>query len=291
MIVSKHIPFNYIIRSIYIDIFIVTVFSAIAFEIHIYTSFIKMPLSISTFLGTTISLVLSFNLSHSYDRWWEARKIWGEIVNDSRALVLQLQTFTSNEDEKIKKIGKYQIAWVNTLSKALRTQDLDNSIEKYLNENEYTTLKKAQHQPLLINTFIKEELKLLNSLNDYQKVQIDTTLMRLISHMGKAERIKNTVFPKEYQLVLHMSIYFFLGFLSISLANLGHHWEILLLPVIAIPFFLLEKTAKHLQDPFNNQPTDVAISSISRTIEINILSLLNEEEIPKPLEETDFYLN
>ena len=177
------------------------------------------------------------------------------------------------------------------LSTSLREQQLDPMIKKYLSEDEYALLEKSNNKALSISSFIKSSIKSLKTLGAYEKVQIDTTLMRLVAHMGKAERIKNTVFPKEYQLALHISIYFFLGSLSISLANLGHHWEILLLIIISTPFFMLEKTAKHLQDPFSDKPTDVAISSIARTIEINILNLLEEKEVPKPLEVTDFYLN
>ena len=109
--------------------------------------------------------------------------------------------------------------------------------------------------------------------------------------MWKSERIKNTVFPKEYQQVLHMSIYMFLGFMSISLENLTQHWEPLLLIFLATPLLLIEATAKHLQDPFDNQPTDVPIHSISRNIEINILSLLQADDIPEPAANNDFYIN
>ncbi len=278
-------------RSIATDILIVSVFALLAFEVHLYTDFVTLPLSISVFLGTAISLILSFNLSHSYERWWEARKIWGEIVNDSRALALQLQTFTSHEEDKVSEIVKYQISWVYLLSNALREEHPDKAVRTHLSREEYSVLENYTHKPLYINTLIKKSMHTLKSLDSYERIQIDSTLMRLVGSMGKAERIKNTVFPKAYQFVLHMSIYLFLGFLSVSLANLGHHWEILLLVFISLPFFMLENTAKHLQDPFSSEPTDVAISSIARNIEINLLTLLEEKNIPQPLEVTDFYLN
>ena len=255
-------------------------------------SFFTIPISISAFLGTAISLVLSFNLAQSYERWWEGRKIWGEIVNDSRALALQLKRFTSLDDStRYKEIIKLQIAWNYALVAMLRkTEDYSESL-KYLQEDEKNSFLAAEHKPLWIYNKIQEKLKLFTTLNAYEQIQIDSTITRLVAHMGKSERIKNTKFPVEYQLLLHTSIYLFLGFLSISLANLGHHWEIFLLILIAAPFFLLESTAKHLQNPFENNPSDVPIFSISRNIEINLLTLIEEKNIPTPVEDNGFFIN
>lgn len=291
MILNQKLPLSYIVKSTYVDICIVVVFTVLMTSIHLRVEFFDFPMAISTVLGTAISLVLSFNLSLSYDRWWEGRKIWGEIVNDSRALILQLQSFTIKEDKPlVEKIAHAHIVWTYTLAATLRRQSLGDSQKRYLSDGFLPELEQARHKPLYINSEIKKMVNALQGMNDFQQVQVDSTMMRLVGHMGKAERIKNTVFPKEFQLVLHLSIYLFLGFLSISLANLGHHWETLLLVVIAVPFFLLETTATHLQNPFENLPTDVPISSISRNIEINILSLLGAEDIPEPLADNGFYL-
>jgi len=251
-----------------------------------------MPLSISTFLGTAISLILSFNLAQSYERWWEGRKIWGEIVNDSRALALQLKRFTASDDaQRYKEIVKLQIAWnYANVSMLRKTENYEESL-KYLNKESQNSFLESKHKPLWIYNRMQERLKDFTTLNTYEAIQIDSTLTRLIAHMGKAERIKNTIFPIEYQLLLHFSIYLFLGFLSLSLANLGHHWEIFLLMLIAGPFFLLEATAKHLQNPFEGRPADVPILSISRNIEINLLTLIEAKDIPPTLEAIDFYID
>jgi len=292
MIISKKMPFRFIVNSIYKDLFILIIFTSISFSVHLYTDFFTMPIAISTFLGTAISLVLSFNLAQSYDRWWEARQIWGEIVNDSRALVLQLKRFTSDEDEqRYKEIVKLQIAWNYALVSMLRKLDDYSESLKYLSSEDISAFNNSVHKPLFIYNIIQEKLKLLTSLNSYEQIQIDSTITRLVAHMGKAERIKNTKFPVEYQVLLHLSIYLFLGFLSMSLANLGHHWEIFLLIFISSPFFLLESTAKHLQNPFENLPSDVPIFSISRNIEINLLTLIDEDKLPEPIVDNGFYIN
>jgi putative membrane protein len=107
--------------------------------------------------------------------------------------------------------------------------------------------------------------------------------------MGMAERIKTTVFPVTYRLFLHFLIYIFVVVLSISLRDIDSIFEMPLLITISSAFFLLEKSATHLQDPFMNRPTDTAMTTISRTIEINIKQLLGEKEIPEPIKPEKFY--
>lgn len=108
--------------------------------------------------------------------------------------------------------------------------------------------------------------------------------------MGMAERIKSTIFPTTYRSFLHFIIYVFIITLSISLRDIESYFEIPLLLIISSAFFLLEKSAKHLQDPFSNLPTDTAMTAIARTIEINIKQLINEKEIPNPQQPANFYL-
>ena len=93
----------------------------------------ELPISIPAFLGTAISVILSFKLNQSYDRWWEARKIWGGIVNDSRTFVIQLQMFLSKGNESsIKKIAYRQVAWCYCLGQSLRGLDPLGNLEKFL---------------------------------------------------------------------------------------------------------------------------------------------------------------
>lgn len=117
----------------------------------------------------------------------------------------------------------------------------------------------------------------------FSLVQINQTLVNFSNAMGMAERIKNTIFPTTYRVFLHMFIYVFVITLSISLAEMRPFFEIPLLLVISCSFFLLEKSATHLQDPFSNKPTDTPVTAIARTIEINIQSLIKEENISKPI--------
>lgn len=237
-------------------------------------------------MGTAISLILAFKLSQSYDRWWEARKVWGAIVNDSRTLVLQVLNYHQDKNcEQTKRMAMRQAAFSHSLGQSLRGLSATKGLDDFINEEEVDRIKKHKNVPLaLINEHASELRQMLDEgkINSYQQIQIDQTLVRLCENMGKAERIKNTVFPTAYRLFLHIFIYFFLTLLAIALAEIDRLWEIPMLVAISIPFFMLEKTAKYLQDPFENRPTDTSVTAIAKTIETNLKQLIDRDDLPDP---------
>src|SRR6218665_3296490 len=126
MLLNKRIPVLYILNKIRFPLISVALISLVVF--YLTTLFQKslpeMPLSIPAFIGTAISVLLSFKLSQSYDRWWEARKIWGCIVNDSRSLVIQLLTIVKDKQHPaIQRIALRQMGWSYALGRSLRGQD------------------------------------------------------------------------------------------------------------------------------------------------------------------------
>jgi putative membrane protein len=297
MLLNKRPPFIYIFSKVRQELIYVSITALIVYYLTLSFEHLipEMPLTVPTFLGTAISVILSFKLSQSYDRWWEARKIWGSIVNDSRNLVLQLQSFLDKEySEAIKKIAYRQIAWCYSLGQSLRQLNPADNLDKYLDETDLRSLAPHANKPLAIlqlNTADVYQLRKDGHLDIFSHVQLNNTMVNLTNWMGMAERIKSTVFPVTYRLFLHMIIYVFMIALSIALRNVAGYFEIPLLLIITSFFFLLERTATHLQDPFSNKPTDTAMTAIATTIEINIKQLLNESDIPEPHKPNNFYLS
>lgn len=296
MLLNRKIPLPYILRTIKYEVVYVLVIGIIVYYLtHEFKNLIPiMPIAIPAFIGTAISVILSFKLNQSYDRWWEARKIWGSIVNDSRNLIIQLQSFVEiPADAAIKKIAFRQIAWCHALGRHLRGQDVLQNLDNYFSAEDLDSIKLHSNKPLAILQLHAMDLGKLRKdaiLELFSQVQLNNTIVSLTNSMGMAERIKNTVFPVTYKYFLHLIIYLFVITLSISLRDIESYFEIPLLLVISMAFFLLEKTASHLQDPFNDMPTDISVTSIATTIEINIMDLLNENQKPEPLTSDDFYL-
>ncbi|ALM47576.1 hypothetical protein AMR72_00870 [Flavobacterium psychrophilum] len=297
MLVDKRVPLRYLFNLIKYEMLIVFILGIIIHFLteKFYTYVPEMPLTIATFLGTAISVLLSFKMSQSYDRWWEARKIWGAIVNDSRSLVLQLQAFLKGDDtdQQIKQMAYRQIAWCYSLGQSLRGLPPLESCDNFLPEDELQSLKEFKNKPLgILQMNVKQISKLREAgrLTDFENIQLNTTSVRFSDSMGAAERINSTVFPTTYRMFLHFTIYLFVAILSIALKGVILAYEIPLLLLIALVFFILEKTAYYLQDPFRNRPSDISVTAIARTIEINIRQLIHEKDVPDPITKDEFYI-
>ncbi len=297
MLLNKRIPASFILNKVKIDLIYVLIVSlSVLFFTNRYQIHLpEMPLTIPAFIGTAISILLSFKLSQSYDRWWEARKVWGAIVNDSRSFALQLNTLTAKgNEETIKKIAFRQIAWCYSLGQSLRGLNPLENMDKFISTEDIEEIKQHNNKPFALLQLHGKDIRALkdsNQLDIFSQVQLDSTLVRLCDAQGKSERIKSTVFPVTYRLFLHAIIYLFVVTLAVSLKNVAGFFEIPLLLLISAAFFLLEKSAAHMQDPFENRPTDTAVTAIARTIEINIKQLLKEKEIPQPHQPDKFYLS
>ena len=297
MLLKRRLPISYIFKKAKRNLIIVSVISVFIYFVQQQLIYLlpQLPITIPVFVGTAISLILSFNLNQAYERWWEARKVWGSIVNDSRTLIVQLKSFTKPGNEKIiSEIAHRQIAWCYCLGASLRKQNATEGISPYLSAEDCKNLDDHQNKPLaLLDQHAGSIRGLLDGgqIDTFHHVQLDSTLVRLCDGMGKAERINTTVFPTTYSLFLHSFIYIFIVLLSISLSEIDGFFEIPLLIIITVPFLMLEQTVKDMQDPFSGYATDTPVTAIARTIEINLKQLIGDPDVPEPLADHGFYID
>lgn len=295
MIVKNFVPVSYIYRVIKAEMFWVLIIGLITRVVNNYFHeyLPEMPLSIPAFLGTAVSILLSFKVSQSYDRWWEARKVWGEIVNDSRKLIVLLKSYLLSDDKAVKDIAYKMIAFSYMFGNSLRGLDTLEYSKTFLKEEDSKKLAEKSNVALGLINIVAEDIKelaLKEKLNNFQHIDVNRVLSKLIDSMGKAERINNTVFPTTYRQFFHITIFVFIILLSLALRNIENLFEIPLLVAISMIFFFLEKTAYIIQDPFMNRPSDTPVTSIARTIEINIKELIDDDDIPEPLKPTGYYI-
>lgn len=296
MIIKHILPAKYVFKEVKISLLVVLLIVLITDIPVIFFSqhYTEIPITIPTTLGIAISILISFKVNQSYERWWEARKIWGAIVNDSRTLVMQLKMYTETDSPMIKTVAYRQIAWCYSLGQSLRGHDPFENFDGLIPDSELKRLQSQKNVPLGILDLQTDSLKELfddGKLDKFSRLQLEETMERLTSSMGKCERIKNTVFPTSYRKGLHLAIYLFVIFLSLTEPlNLSIFIEVPVLIILSMVFLFLEKAAFRLQDPFENLPTDTPVTSISRTIDINIRQLLGETDLPEPIEPEDFYI-
>jgi putative membrane protein len=231
MLLDKRPPLKYIFNKVKQELIYVSITTLVVYFLtsrfqHLIP---EIPLAIPTFLGTAISVILSFKLSQSYDRWWEARKIWGSIVNDSRNLILQLQAFVNNNSVTVNKIAYRQIAWCYALGRYLRGLDPLSNLEPYFTVEDHKVLNQHTNKALAILQLNNQDIAMLRNkgqIDSYNHVQLNNTMVNLVNEMGMAERIKSTIFPVTYRMFLHLIIYVFIITLSIALRQTGGYFEI-----------------------------------------------------------------
>ena len=286
MLLKKNIPFQYVFGKIKYEIIAITIYALLIAIIYNQHSIrITIPLAVPAVLGTVISLLLGFRSNQASDRWWEARHIWGAVVNDSRTLARQIMSFTHHgyDGKEVsafrERVIRRQIAWAYSLGRHLRNENPLSGLEKYISKNELEYITAIENTPSALTDQMGADLHLALEkgwINSYQQVELDRTISRLCESQGKCERIKNTVFPSTYSLYIHLSLMLFIGLLPFGIIEYFGFIEVPLVVAISACFLLIEKMAIHLQDPFENKPTDTPVTSIASSIEKNLLQLYNK---------------
>lgn len=297
MITKLKIPWRRIIKDLKKPMVLITIYMTCisVFDHNFRLEAIHVPIALITVPGTVIALLLGFRTNSAYDRWWEARIIWGAIVNDSRTWVRQLLTFIKFDNQKtksfqtIRKMAHRHIAWNYALTNHLRKHETFKSLEHLVESNELESLKNKSNVPNGILYNQAEDIKKLyknGEIDSYQTVQLDETLSKLTDSMGKCERIKNTVFPSSYSLLVDLLIYMWIIFLPFGLVGLVDVIGYIIIPTttsLAFSFLVIDRIAVYMQDPFENLPSDTSMLALSRSIEINIKQELGEKKIPEPI--------
>lgn len=253
---------------------------------------IQIPATLATLLGTAIAFFVGFNNNQAYDRWWEARIIWGAIVNDCRSWARNILNYTTEgnlgNDELFaikKRMVIRQISFVYALKETLR-RNADGYYEQYLTDTEIKIVKQENNVPNAILSHQAIDLQKLSqerSIDEFRFVQLNALISTFTDHMGKSERIRNTVFPTSYIYFTRLFIWVFVIFLTLILADAVGGWSILIGWIIGFIFHVTHQNGMGLMDPFDEISTGIPLNQIARNIEINLLQMLGEKHIPPPV--------
>lgn len=260
---------------------------------------VAIPFSIVGTLGSALAIFLAFRNSSSYDRWWEARKIWGGIVNHSRTWGRQCTTFFHDTDPAFIKTLVYRhIAWINALRLQLRQQDHWQDIEPFLSTGEKAWVMDRKNKATQLVQKQGEDLsRALKSgqINDFRHQLLDNTLTEFYNLQGMCERIKNTPMPRQYDFFTRFFVMVFATLLPFGLIDLldARHIAWVVIPlsaVVSFCFSVLETIGEFNEDPFENRIHDTPMTALCRTIEIDLREQLGETDLPPKLEPVNGFL-
>jgi putative membrane protein len=285
-----------------------------------------IPWQATSVIGIAVAFYLGFKNNSSYDRTWEARKIWGGIVNNSRTLGAAVVSFVQGlkEDEIKKELIYRHIAWLTALRHQLRLsrewehkderlnnlfnpivcEDYNNKLEmelkRFLSASEIEALKgKSNTATQIMKRQSKrfQELKDEGLFEDFRHMEFHHLVKSFYEDQGKSERIKNFPFPRQYAstalwLTLVFSAFVPFGLLEVfSQANDVLFWFCPFFSALIIwIFFLMEKIGDYSENPFEGTYNDVPITAIARGIEIDLREMINDQDIPAAIQSENGFL-
>jgi putative membrane protein len=242
--------------------------------------------------GSAIGIIVGFRNNSAYGRWWEARTLWGAIVNNSRSLARQacstIHTASPADDqtevETVRKsIVYHQIAFVHALRQQLRGLDPLPEIKGLLSEAEFDLLSGQKNVALTLQrtmgTMIRH-CRVNGWIDPLEWQAMDRNLDDLADAQGGNERIKNTPMPKQYDFFPMLFVQIYCILLPIGMVEQLGWFTPLGSTLVGFMFLALDKIGRDLEDPFDNTIYDVPLTAITRTIEINLRQVLGETELP-----------
>ena len=276
----------------------VTVTASVVTYIELYYSIQAYTLTTTPFLlvGVALGIFLGFRNSASYDKFWEGRKLWGALVNTARSLTRQICHMTDSR-QSYETLQPFQtmfvkriIAFAHALRCHLRNQEPFEEIKKFLPADDYAAVAVAKHRPLIILQQLSRDLAIARDrrwLSEYNHPFLEAQLNEFSNILGGCERIKNTPIPFSYSVLTHRIVAAYCLSLPFGLVETTGILTPVVVLMISYAFFELDAIGDEIESPFGLQPNDLALTAISRNIEINLLELINDADQPDIVKPVD----
>jgi ion channel-forming bestrophin family protein len=279
-------------------LFLIFCISIVALAVHEHFLRITVNLSTTPFslIGIALAVFLGFRNNASYDRWWEARKLWGQLLNDARsmtrqALTLPRESLTDDVNEFIHVLSALPHALRHQLRKTDPREDLAARLPAPLLERVMASRYRPTTLMLVLGEWAQRQSR-AGALDPMAVLAFDRNLNSLSDVIGGCERIGSTPLPFAYSVMIHRTVYFFCATLPFGLVeNIGIFTPVFSV-FVAYTFMAHEAIASQLEDPFGTDENDLALNMMSVYIEDAMRDLIGESAlaIPGP-EEEQFLVN
>ncbi len=291
-------------------------------ELH----WLSLPWQPVGLIGVALAFYLGFKNNSAYDRLWEARKIWGGIVNASRSFAVMARDFIHDEDDSVsKEVVHRHVAWLHMLALELRKVtpwehqgkqstgtrewlgtavkegDAEAILDQYVSDEEQSyVLSKGNRSSHLLSQQSRRlmELREEGTLEHFRHLEMQALITEFYTLQGKAERIKKFPLPRQWVSANAYCIGIFLFLLPFGMIDVFSAGEFTPLVFFAVPatvvcfwiFWLMDRVGEYSENPFEGLQNDVPIRSMARGIERDIRQMLDETDLPPaigPVEGTD----
>ena len=240
----------------------------------------KSTTQVHSLLGIVLGLFLVFRINSAYDRWWEGRKLWGSLVNNTRNLALKLAAFLPPGDKESRNYFAQMIPnFVMAMKEHLRNGSNLEELDIVGGEGFLKRLKGKDHIPNMITLMIYERVNALyknKGLTGEQFFVLDKEIKSFSDILGGCERIKNTPIPYSYSMYIKKFIFVYTVTLPFAFVNEYHYWTV---PMVLLIFYILvslEIIAEEIEDPFGRDVNDLPTDELSEKIKKNVREILME---------------
>jgi putative membrane protein len=307
MLVSRNLKLKLILFYTWRNLLYYTLLAIIVFLIHDYYKIadISIPFNTIAALSTALAIFLGFKNNNAYDRWWEARKIWGLLVNYSRVWEREVRILIRNnqpENEAIfkafqKKMVYRHIGFVNALRVYLRTPSGFNlkeselfeeknqyfEIKAYLDKQEYVKFYHKKNPPNYLINQQGDDLKIAYEngwISEFHLIRLEETLIEFNNIQGMCERIKNTPFIRQYSYFSRVFVFIHASLIPFAFVGDLHLAMIPISIAISFVFLALDLIGERTEDPFENRLEDIPLSALCITIETDLKESLDDTNLP-----------
>ncbi|MGX4642741.1 bestrophin family protein [Massilia sp. SYSU DXS3249] len=253
-----------------------------------------------TLMGLPLAIFLGFRNNSAYDRYWEGRKLWGELVLRSRNLARQCLTlvepgraFVPGAGDIRERMVRRAVAYAHALRHHLRGSDPALDVAPLLGADEWLRAREAPNLPVFLTHAMGADLaRCLHEgrVDPLLAASLDASVSAMVGIGAGCERIRNTPIPFSYTLLLHRTAYLYCFLLPFGLVDTIGYLTPFVVAIVAYTFFGLDALGDEIEEPFGVAPNDLPLDSICRTIEIDLRHALGEADLPPPLKPVNSWL-
>lgn len=273
-------------------LFLIFLVSLVAIAVHAHLLPISVNLSTTPFslVGIALAVFLGFRNNASYDRYWEARKLWGQLLNTARSLTRQALTLPRSTgpngaaaDADVREFAQVLSALPHALRHQLRHTDAREDLAARLPAPLFERVMAARYRPIAIVQWLGEWVQRrtqAGALDGVAALAFDRNLNELSNSIGGCERIAGTPLPFAYSVMIHRTVYFFCAALPFGLVESIGSFTPVFAVFVAYTFMAHEAIASQLEDPFGTEDNDLALNALSATIEDAVRDIMGEPSPP-----------
>ncbi len=243
---------------------------------------VAVPLAPYEILGAALGALLIFRTNAGYERWWEGRKLWGGMINQSRNLAIQSLAHGPANAEWRRRIVNWTAAFAHVARRSLRGERTLPELIHLIGSEQARRIESADHMPsaaaLAISSLLREAVE-THGMDAFSVHRAEQERAQLIDHIGACERILKTPLPVAYSIEIRQFIFVFLVALPFGILEKASWLTPLVTALVAFPILALDEIGVELQNPFSTERLNhLPLDDICQQLERNLLSLLEDAD-------------